>query len=303
MAIKLGQKALAQLGCPVGGDEELACLRAANATVLQELAEHVNYSPLPSQILAMMMPWTPVIDGDELPYRPQDAITTGNINKVPVFYGTVANESVEFIYDITTKPIDMIEYDLLLDLLFGSDDAKKIKKFYGPLPAKYWSDAHDWISVMATDYIFYCVNRKMGTYMTKVTDTFMYLFDQVGSWNEWVFGGLMPWCVNTVCHAADIPFVFNPFKSPTIPGNISDVPMPTERELDLIHFMQTAWGNFARTGNPNIGTPLPNATGVSFPIFNGTKNILVNESIPVGILDGYRNDVCDFWDTIGYIRY
>ena len=79
--------------------------------------------------------------------------------------------------------------------------------------------------------------------------------------------------------------------------------MPTQQELDLIHFMQTAWGNFAKNGNPNIGTPLPNATGVSFPIFNGTKNILVNESIPRNMLDGYRNNYCDFWDPIGYERY
>ena len=303
IAIQLGQKALEKLGCPVGGDEELACLRAANSSILQDLANTDNYFPWPDMILAMMQPWAPMVDGVELPYQPQDAIVEGAVSRVPTFFGFTSNESVMFIYDITDKPMDMIEYDLLMEAVFGVENFKKIKQEYGPLPPKYWGDAHDFLTVIATDYIFWCPGRKMGRYLTNATATYMYMFDQLGSWNEWVYGEVMPWCVNNVCHASDIPFVFNPFKSPSLPSNVS-VPQPTEKEFGLIHFMQTAWGNFAKSGDPNTPTALPNASSsISFPLYNGVKNTVVNESIPVGMLSNYREKQCDFWDGIGYKRY
>ena len=295
-AVTLGSKILSHLNCPMfGGEQELQCLRNASSADLLAAQLASNYDPLDG-FLSVMMPWVPVVDGDELPYQPLYALTHNHFSKVPVLFGTVANESVQFIFDIAKTPLPAWEYSLLLDAVFNVTAADDIQKFYGPVPQDQQSDARDFLSVLATDYIFYCVNRLVGAALTKTTATFMYLFDKLPSYSEMVYGHYMPYCVHNVCHADDIPFIFNPFKAP-MPANFTP-PVPTVEEVKLAHFIQTAWGNFARSGNPN---PLPNIT---FPRFNGTENILVNYSTPVSLLNGYRNDVCEFADKyLGYYRF
>lgn len=45
--------------------------------------------------------------------------SAGKINNVPIMTGTVANESIQFIWLASPTPLDKLDYDLLLDELFG----------------------------------------------------------------------------------------------------------------------------------------------------------------------------------------
>jgi acetylcholinesterase/cholinesterase len=298
MATTLGESFGTKLGCYnawLGWNT--TCLRSANSSAILAAQTATDYFPWPTQILALMMQWVPVVDGtDELPIQPMVALTTGNYtNRVPTLFGTVANESVQFIYDLSHTPMGQTEYYLLLDTIFGAK-AGEVDKIYGALPPQYYNDSRPFISVLATDYIFYCPNRMAGRAMTKLAPTYMYYFDKVSSFNGWTFEKVMPWCVDVVCHASDLPYIFNPFQAPM---NVTHRPVPTPDEANLIKYIQTVWGNFAHTGNPNSPSSLPN---VQFERFT-EANILVNESTPVLMLDNYRGSYCDFWDKMGYNRY
>jgi carboxylesterase type B len=296
-AITVGEKLLTNLNCSEnGGQSELQCLQSFSAEELlwQQVNGSVNFNAITNGFLSVMMPWVPVVDGDELPYHPLVALTTDRFNKVPVMFGTVANESVEFIYDIERAPLNAFETDLLLSLVFGEQNMKAIVDLYGAPPAS--GDCHHYIEIIATDYIFYCPNRFVGSQLTKTTPTYMYFFDQLASYSGWVYNKSMPYCTDAICHADDLPFYFNPFNAPLPPG--LHPPQPTAEELVLTATMQKALANFVAGGNPN---PLPN---VEWPRFNGSVNALMNYSTPAtSILTGYRDVYCNFWDSIGYNRY
>lgn len=296
-AILVGEKLLNALNCSqVGGEVELECLRAVPAERLlyEQVNGSLNFNALEEGFLSVMMPWVPVVDGDELPYHPFHALTQNHFNKVPILFGTVANESVEFIWDIVDKDLDADETYILAEFVFGSEIMTKILEVYGPPPNT--GDCHQYLEVIATDYIFYCPNRYVGAHLTQTTPTYMHYFDKLASYSAWVYNATMPYCVNAICHADDLPFYFNPFHAP-MPNGLNP-PLPTQEETQLAHFMQKVWGNFARSGNPN---PLPNIT---FPRFNGSINVLMNYSTPApSLLAGYRNSYCDFWDSVGYYRY
>ena len=75
------------------------------------------------------------------------------------------------------------------------------------------------------------------------------------------------------------------------------MPQPLPEETQLARQMQQAWGNFLRTGDPN-----PLAGDLHLPRFTSPPNPNVNYSIPVSIIQGYRQSACDFWDKFGYTR-
>jgi len=296
--LQLGERLLRNVSCPdSGGVDELACLRALSAEQLLT-ASALDFTKKPDHLLEMAMPWCPVVDGtDELPMQPQQAMLTGKFNRVPILFGTVANESVQFVYDASPAPMNGVEYYAMLDMVFGFDNLTSIDGVYGKLPAKDWSDARLFLSRPMTDYVFYCVGRAMGAAMTRHAPTYMWLFDYASSLNQWIFGKYMPWCVTNVCHAQDLAFIFNPFRWAHLDNVSYEIPSPTAAETGLAHFVQRAWGNFARTGDPN---PLPQ--GITWPRFDGAANNLVNYSIPPHVIQNYRHDECALWDKFGYFR-
>jgi carboxylesterase type B len=298
--LRLSLKVLKSLNCTEGGDLELNCLQNKTGEEILNAWTPAIYDPFNDGFLSLFLEWVPTVDGNQLPYQPLYALTHEQFNPVPIMFGTVANESVEFIYGALFFPLPNLfgwdlAYNIVLDALFV-DAADEVRKFYGDPPSKNEWDIRPFLTVIITDYVFYCPNRFVGAHLTKSTPTFMWYFDKNPSYSEPIYGKNMPYCVNNVCHADDLPFIFNPFKAPLPNGYIP--PEPTTAEVQLSHQMQTAWGNFARTGDPN---PLPN--GLHFPRFDGAVNNLMNWSVPATNLNGYRNNVCDFFDQkVGYYQ-
>lgn len=91
-------------------------------------------------------------------------------------------------------------------------------------------------------------------------------------------------------HRSELPFVFHaaqPFFSFTT----------QEQTLSLQTI--TYWTNFAKTGDPNKGSELPQ--NVTWPVYSTATDPHMSFQTPqVKVETGLRNKYCDFWDTIGY---
>jgi carboxylesterase type B len=290
-ALRLGQAAIAKINCSMTAPvEQLRCLRAASAEDILAL-QNTDFKPGYEAFLAMPMQWVPFTDPatNELPLAPVVALAEGKYNRVPVMFGTTANESVQFIHGMSPKPMSAAAVGIFMDIAFGFENAATVKRMYGAPPADQKDDARPWLAYVATDYLFLCAGRYVGGGMAKVAPTFMYYFDYLFSSNEWTFGKYMPFCVKNVCHAEDLAAIFNPFKWGMPPGVVG--PNTTASDDYVIAVIQSAWGNFARTGNPN---PLARVQkGVGFTQFNATVHNLVNYSYPTADIVGFHDAKCN----------
>lgn len=297
-AMQLGAKFLKIVGCPEqGGQDEIECLQALSADAILNATMSDDLAPKPGHLLSLVMQWTPIVDGTQLPYQPMHALLSGHSAPgVPVMVGNVANESVQFIYDLFGSSVDALGYDLFIDFLFAfnSTTTGMIGQMYGPPPPS--GDTRMFMGPLATDWVFYCATRFLASALTKSVPTFVYLFDYVreGLYAP-IFHKYMPYCDDVACHAVDLAFVFN--SAQFVPKNIP-VPHMLRNETHLAHVIQTAWANFALTGNPNGGHGLPD--GLVWPQYDGDAKRVLNYSIPSGVITAYRSDFCDQWDRVGY---
>ena len=72
--------------------------------------------------------------------------------------------------------------------------------------------------------------------------------------------------------------------------------------------IETAWSNFARSGDPNGPAPLPTQPGragpFTMPKFEAGRPAgpIANFSVPSGTKTDFRGDKCPYFDSIGYNR-
>jgi carboxylesterase type B len=292
MSRELGDVCLEKLKCPVGANAsvELACLQ--NKTIHELLeASQSSYLPTPNEVLSVMLPWQPSIDGEYVFDSPITQIEKGLFNPVPLYMGTVANETIPFVMGIN---IDVKQWllDLGLAYIFGLGKAKEIEALYGPIPASF-NGSHGgmpFFSELLTDYTFYCPKQHILAHVSaKVPNTYSYLFDHVPSWATWYKGPGSP-CTKYVCHAFDLPTIFDTvYKLP------KSMPRPTAGEDKLSTFVQKAIADFMKTGV--IG-------GQGWPRFDAVNRTVYNLTVPLpsAPVQNYRKKYCDYWDKIGYNR-
>ena len=144
-----------------------------------------------------------------------------------------------------------IEFDLFVETLFGLKFGEEVLKLYGPPPANETKDTRYFLSILGTDYIFKCPNRYAAKGYSQKVDTYMYRFAHLLSYNTFLQNASVPECDDYVCLGTDLPILFN--TEYLTPGK--DVPQPTSEEHVLSMQMQTAFSNFAKSGNPNMPIP------------------------------------------------
>jgi para-nitrobenzyl esterase len=291
MAQDLGAVVLLKLGCP-SGTGELACLQNKSADELFKMSEHTDFLPTPNEVLSLFMQWSPNIDGDVIPMQPIEAMDTGAFNPVPLYIGTVANESIPFIFGVDF-PTPTWLMDVALDYIFGADKGAAIQNLYGPVPADQQNDTRPFFSEIVTDYAFYCPTRHVAMQASKFNgnQTYVYFFDEHPSWAKWYANGnANDPCVKWICHAFDLPTIF--FTEYELPPSW---PRPTAEEQQLSLFVQKAWAMFARDA-----TVQP-----SWPRFDSENRVAYNLSVPIPTtpLRDYRSQYCDYFDSIGYNRH
>ncbi len=301
-AALIGDEVLAQLNC-----SSLECMQKKSAAEILDVQQNGKLTkvfPL-HDYLYKPMPWTPVVGtgvDPELPYTPMEAAVSGNFKKCPIILGTVANESVQFVWAVQPKPMPKVEYEIFVEGLFGPKYGKEILQMYGPPPANETKDTRYFLSILGTDYIFKCPNRFAAKGYSQKIDTYMYRFTHLLSYNIFLQNKTYPECDPYVCHGSDLPIVFN--TEYLVPGE--GVPKPTAKEHILSMQMQTAFSNFAKSGNPNIPVKMPNEDPEKNDLTWGKYDFNVDNvfkfDTPSGNENHIRKRYCDYFDTIGYYR-
>ena len=214
---------LAEIFMNFGGYKNMRELLTASAEKLTNTYEKL----IKERLFSTEVDYLPTCDGKFLPLHPLAALKSGAARGIKLLTGTTAEEyrywrlySEEFMdsFKIFHKEITSTVYDGEID---------KIHKIY-----EAWSKNH-----AADDYLEFAnqLDWRVGQeliseYQSAFDDVYFYLFSQKSP-NE-LLGS---------CHAVDLPFVF---------GNPSEDIEPNP-DPKLIKEVQTAWFNFAATGNPN----------------------------------------------------
>lgn len=292
IAGELGAAVLLKLGCPLGnGSAELACLRSKTTAEIFEMSK-TEILPTPNEVLGMFMPWTPTVDGVVIPTQPLAAMAAGQSNPVPLYVGTVANETIPFIFGINFNTTTF-EMDIALDYIFGIGKGTAVAEMYGPVPSAQQQDTRAFFSMIFTDYVFYCPTHYSAKMQSKVNQnrTYVYFFDEHPSWSLWyAANNTHDPCVEYICHAFDLPTVFNTYYK--LPAG---APKPTAAELAMSRYVQNALTEFTATGAIS-----------SWPAFTSDKRVVRNISTPIaksGWIQDYREEYCNYFDSIGYNRW
>lgn len=275
------------LGCEREG---LRCLRGKP---FEHLVAHQDAGIIPMVSIlsgfATELIWAPVIDGEQVPAQPSASAITK-----PVIIGTNLNEGIIFAVSQQTrfggnKPrVLKLEYVLMLDLMFPLDTARRIKAHprYGPQAG----DNTTVMSHLVTDYLFTCANRHVMAQAE--APVWGYQFTQPPSFNIWPDIALCAPATKTVCHAAELPFVFANADTAEIQGEPQrHVLQPDEQRLSrsVIGY----WTGFAKHQDPNAdGRP----EWAQFTAASPTRFILDLKAESKTDL----NSNCAFWDEVGY---
>jgi carboxylesterase type B len=292
IALKLGANLLKKVGCDgqPNLDAELACLNALPVGQIVNASDDDKVFPWPSTgITPDVVPWGPVvgdIDGF-MPMQPMDAAAQGKLNNVPILLGNNANDSLLFIDGISSKPMDGIEVFGVLTAIFGLIDTTHIEFLY---PDSTHSDKRIFLSRVMTDYLFSCANRNFAANAQKNQgiQAYFYYYNHLASFSDWLWSVTDPICEGFICHAQDLPFIFNlnnsPYASLSPPWSNSDT--------QSANMMASIWGSFVRNKNPNI-------TGWTPMSINNYNRFNAQPSNPVVFKD-FLKPFCDYFDSIGY---
>lgn len=229
----------ATLGCPGTYGDTLACVRAANATVIQTIINENSLS------------FNPVADNVTLVSNPAARRLSGNIARIPVLGGTNSQEARLF-------QLGQFNLSAFLQATFGASAPQLIptlKAAYAPTSSNGLSTDYDIISQISTELGFQCSQALWANATAAIgIPTWRYYFNASFS-NTQVYPGL------GVFHASEIPIIFR-----TYPGTNT-----TTQQHALAQFMQGAWARFAR--NPYAG-PGWNAvgTGAEGAVLLGASN-------------------------------
>eukprot|EP00058_Branchiostoma_floridae_P009013 XP_002594501.1 hypothetical protein BRAFLDRAFT_87693 [Branchiostoma floridae] len=294
-ALRLGKFFAEHLNCS-GGD--MACLRSKESDAVLDAQGKANGDVVnPLKPIEGFMQYGPSIDFDVVPASTVDSFAKGNFQKKPFIIGTTLEENVFYVYQAFNQNItSKLKLDEIM-FAFVQEKAIPLLELYKPPPKS--PDYRVIISEMATDWIFTCPTRKVARSALKYhTDAWLYLFDHAWSfkhlWDEFKF------CNGHVCHAEDIPFVF---QTPLLPqANLTFTP-DEQRMADTIAFH---YGNFAHTGDPNKPAHGINSTNnnkpkfVSWPKYGTNGHFYrLNVTTPENnLLENYKHEKCDVFDIL-----
>ena len=275
----------AQFGTLLAGlldceQNDLACLRgtAWEAVVAAQEDPSIVIPGLLSGFGGLLL-WTPVLDGAVITAEPVAAAVAGGLPK-PTLLGTNRDEGTVFVYGaldiLGEQTLAPGTYEVLINGLFGGTTGAEILLLYPPA-----TDSAPVASQLITDYLFFCASRFVAE--TGDDQTFAYQFDRVSSFNFWPN---VPACADQVCHADELPYVFN---------TASHIGFSfTAAEEALSRDVVGYWGAFSRPGHdpgpPGSGRP-------AWPPFPGRNYLLLDTPITSAV-DPPHN--CDFWDDVGY---
>ena len=190
------------------------------------------------------LPWSPMVDGTNIPVAPNDTIEAGGAASVPVLIGTTLEEMRLFqmmIPGLQDMDDERLERWFARPLANAADPsaaaANAVATYRRRLGSGAGTDAV-WVAG-ATDVVFRTPAIRLAERQSRhQAGTYMYLF----TYSSPAFGGLLG-----SCHALEVPFVFDNLALNGIPMFVGPI---EQQHKDLAAAMADAWVAFARTGVP-----------------------------------------------------
>jgi para-nitrobenzyl esterase len=253
-----------------GSDADaVACLR--QKTTAQILALAMQPNPSMGGFFGKAQ-WTfsVVVDGAGgfVPEPPRDLLARGDFAKVPYLLGSNNDEGT--LFTLTTSIGSEAEYRTLLDQAYG----KNAERVFAQYPASAFnSDFKAAYTRLVGDSSLVCGTHDVARRAAKAgAKVFMYNFNV--TWTVG-FGTL------GAAHGSEIGHVFGtPY-------------MPSDGTIRVAEAMNSYWGSFARTGDPNFtGAPK------SWPSFTADSDQRLQLDEDFSVLKDFRADACAFWATL-----
>ena len=228
LADKLGVEATREAIAAVPLDRSLAAQEELRA----DLAADPDPECWGGEVVATMLPWQPVIDGDVIPARPINRIAAGAGAHVDVMVGTNTDENRLFL--VSVGAIDQVTDEGLAGAVvaYGLPVETTLAVYRAAHPD---ASAGDLLAAIQTDWWWRIPAIRLAEAHAKSTSaTYMYEF----AWRSPQFGGLLG-----ACHALEIAFVFDTLGNETEPFAGAD---PPQQLADTMH---AAWVAFATDGD------------------------------------------------------
>jgi carboxylesterase type B len=289
-AVKRTQTFAKVLGSPASSlSEAVAYLKSASPELMVNKQFELNayYADLP---------FAPVVDGTFLTNHPLNLIAEGKVKNTSILIGVVKNEGSLFLIaglpsifgNRDPNPVSSSQYDTVVGALLGplnvtTASVKDFAKahYYDSLPP--WSRGSylESSEAICGDTLFKCpVVNFAQSYSSQVKgQVFMYSFEHrvnSSAFAKWI----------GVPHAGELEIFFG---RPWSEERASY----TDEERSLSDEIMSRISNFAKTGNPNNGSPSPNVTWPEYT--TGEAKYLVMESGQMRVDQGLRFRECEFW--------
>jgi para-nitrobenzyl esterase len=275
-AEQLGSKYAAALGC---ADAQTAtdCLRALPADVLAQAATEVFVTGNTAT----------VVGGRVLPVSPQQAVSTGNYNRVPVLMGNVRDEMR--LFGTIAYPLSPQTYPLTLAYCLPQLPVDRILSEY---PASSYAEPIYALTTALSDSggwlpIGNCLSRNLATIFSATTDTYLYEFDDPNA--PYALSDLVPvpdGYAMGATHGSELAYLFD---------------LPSVKHEDLTREQQRLstrmiqyFGAFARSGNPN--SPLSPFWPKYHPRTDLVMGLRPHFTHPIS--DFAQAHHCDFWNAL-----
>jgi carboxylesterase 2/para-nitrobenzyl esterase len=228
LAEKLGVEATRAAMAAVPVDR----LLAAQEELRNDLIAHPDPERWGAEVLATMMPWQPVVDGDIIPARPIDRIVAGAAADIDLMVGTNADEHRLFL--VAFGEIERIRDEALIAVMaaYGLPVEAAMATYRKCHPG---ASAGDLLAAVQTDWYWRIPAIRLADAHAKGTSgTYMYEF----AWPSPQLNGLLG-----SCHALEIAFVFDSL------GNATEPLCGTDPPQQLADRMHAAWVSFAASGD------------------------------------------------------
>jgi para-nitrobenzyl esterase len=198
-------------------------------------------------VVASVMLWQPVIDGEVIPGPPIERIASGASAQVDLIVGTntedwrlfrvISGEIDQITDEILTGPVGVYGYQALA--AYGLPIETALAAYRGRYPD---AGPGDVIAAVQTDWWMRIPAIRLADAHATTSETYMYEF----GWPSPQFSGRLG-----AVHGLEIPFVFDTL-DPNLPlfGTLLGEDPPRQ----LADTMHAAWVSFAANGNPGWPT-------------------------------------------------
>ena len=225
------------------------------------------------------LPFQPTVDGRVLPRHPLEEVRAGAAAGIEVLFGTTRDEMRLFtLFDTALTTVTRDGLVKRAELTLGTRAASVIDTYIAARAGQPMSEV--WPDV-ATDMVFRAPAQRLAEALASRAGASMWAYEF--HWPSPAFGGRLK-----SCHALEIPFVFDNLDKPGI-EMFTGAGAERQDVADLLH---TAWANFARSGDPNVGAALP---GPAWPVFDVKTRPVYHVDAVSSVDDDPRGDELRLW--------